>query len=392
MPLEACPSCASTSLTTIYSLPAIPVQSCILVDTREEATGFRRHGLELRFCDDCGFIFNALFDERLVDYASLTEESQHFSGTFDAFAKQLVSEIKARYDLQGRNVLEVGCGKGDFLQELCAQTGCDGVGVDPGFIPERLMHANRAKATFQREYFDPAKIQVAPDFVACRHTLEHIGPVGDFIAGIHSLVASRPGVGVFFETPDVRRILATGAFWDIYFEHCSYFTMGSHARLFRQAGFDVTEIRLDYADQYIIQYAHPRGPQSSKAPVQADDLDELRTLAAQFPEKVKEVADYWGEFVGARHAAGKRIAIWGGGSKGVSFLTSLGLGTEVAQVIDVNPFKQGKYLPGTGHCVLAPPGLRSDPPDTVVVMNPVYVPEIGACLREMGLTPELVTL
>ena len=92
------------------------------------------------------------------------------------------------------------------------------------------------------------------------------------------------------------------------------------------------------------------------------------------------------------HAAGKRVAVWGGGSKCVSFLTTNGLGEEVAQVIDINPFKQGKYLPGTGHPVSAPDSLQEAPPDTVIVMNPVYLSEIGAQLSAMGLTPELVAV
>jgi ABC-type hemin transport system substrate-binding protein len=64
----------------------------------------------------------------------------------------------------------------------------------------------------------------------------------------------------------------------------------------------------------------------------------------------------------------------------------------VAQVVDINPFKQGKYLPGAGHKVLAPEALLDAPPDTVIVMNPVYLPEIGAQLSDMGLTPELVAV
>ena len=63
-----------------------------------------------------------MFDLRLVDYASTTEESQHFSGTFNRFAAELVDEIAERYDLEGRETLEIGCGKGDFLQELVAKT------------------------------------------------------------------------------------------------------------------------------------------------------------------------------------------------------------------------------------------------------------------------------
>jgi SAM-dependent methyltransferase len=387
---SVCPSCSGENLTAIYQLDSIPVQSCILLDSREEAVAFPRHGLLLKYCDDCGFVFNATFDLDLVDYASATEESQHFSGTFNRFAKGLVAEIAAGYDLKGKRTLEIGCGKGDFLQELAQQTGTSGIGVDPGFIPERLPGANGHEIVFQREYFDPERIEAPPDFVVCRHTLEHIPEVGRFMRDIAEVIDARSDVGIFFETPDVRRVLAEGAFWDIYFEHCSYFTLGSHARLFRRAGLDVTRLYLAYDDQYIIQYA---GPGHGTRPLpQEDDLDAVRALAKAFPAKVAEVRAHWTEFVRTRHKAGQTVAIWGGGSKGVSFLTTNGLNEEVAQVVDINPYKQGKFLPGTGHLVIGPEALKLAVPDTVIVMNPIYLPEIRTQLEGMGLSPELVAV
>jgi len=385
-----CPACGGTHLTEIYRLDSIPVQSCVLLDSREEALAFPRHGLALAFCEACGFVFNADFDLALVDYASTTEESQHFSGTFNRFARELVAEIASSYDLEGKRTLEIGCGKGDFLQELARQTHTIGIGVDPGFIPERLPGANGHDIGFQREYFDPETIPVAPDFVVCRHTLEHIPEVGRFLSDIARVIDGRSHVGIFFETPDVRRVLAEGAFWDIYFEHCSYFTLGSHARLFRRAGLDVTRLYLAYDDQYIIQYAAPGG--AGRPLPQEDDLQAVRALAAAFPAKVAKTRAHWTGFVRERHGAGKAVAIWGGGSKGVSFLTTNGLGEEVAQVVDINPHKQGKFLPGTGHRVIGPEALKAAPPDTVIVMNPIYLPEIGAQLAGMGLSPELVAV
>ena len=61
-----------------------------------------------------------------------------------------------------------------------------------------------------------------------------------------------------------------------------------------------------------------------------------------------------------RHAAGKRVAIWGGGSKGVSFCTTDGLGPMLSHVVDINPYKQGKYLPGAGLRVSAPEDLAAE--------------------------------
>ena len=390
VPRAACPACGGTHLTEIYRLDAIPVQSCILLDSAEAARAFPRAPLILSFCDGCGLVFNAVFDAGQVDYASTTEESQHFSGTFNRFAATLVEEIAGLHDLAGKRTLEIGCGKGEFLQALARRTGTRGRGVDPGFIPERLPGAEGAEIVFQREYFDPATIPEAPDYIVCRHTLEHIPEVGRFMAGIADVAGGRDDVGLFFETPDVARVLREGAFWDIYYEHCSYFTLGSHARAFRQAGFDVTRSYLAYDDQYIIQY----GARAAGRPPleEEDDLVTLRALAAAFPERVAQMRAHWADFVRARHAAGKRVVLWGGGSKGVAFLTTNGLGPEVSAVIDINPFKQGKYLPVTGHRVAAPDSLKEAPPDTVIVMNPIYLDEIGSDLAKMGLSPELVAV
>jgi hypothetical protein len=84
--------------------------------------------------------------------------------------------------------------------------------------------------------------------------------------------------------------------------------------------------------------------------------------------------------------------LWGGGSKGVSFLTTLGLTEEIASVVDINPYKQGKFMPGTGHAVIGPKALVNQPPDLVIVMNPIYVAEVASSLNELGLKPEITAL
>lgn len=388
--MTACPACGGLRLDEIYRLDPIPVQSCVLLDSAAEATSFPRAPLALVFCDDCGFIFNPIFRPELVDYASTTEESQHFSGTFNRFAQTLVEDIGQTHDLRGKRTLEIGCGKGDFLLALARRTGTRALGIDPGFLPDRLPQAEGVDVVFRREYFDPEKIVEAPDFVVCRHTLEHIPAVGDFLRDVARVVAGKPDAGIFFETPDVRRVLEEGAFWDIYYEHCSYFTLGSHARPFRAAGLNVTRLWLGYDDQYILQYAKP-GNTGPHLP-EEDDLDAIRALAAAFPQRVAERRAHWSGLVRDRQASGQRVALWGGGSKAVAFLTTNGLTDEVAQVIDINPFKQGRFLPGSGHRVDAPESLRDTPPHTVIVMNPIYLDEIRAQLAEMGLAPEVVAV
>ena len=88
--------------------------------------------------------------------------------------------------------------------------------------------------------------------------------------------------------------------------------------------------------------------------------------------------------------AGKRVVIWGAGSKGVSFLTTLGLSDEIACAVDVNPHLSGMFIPGSGHEIVEPARLSNYEPDIVIVMNPIYRHEIEAQLAGLGMQPRVL--
>ena len=266
----------------------------------------------------------------------------------------------------------------------------EALGVDPGYLPgARAGGDDLPGLSFDRAWFDPAAVPFGPDLVVCRHTLEHVDRVAPFLRGVTRVMRS-PGARAFFETPDAARVLREGAFWDIYYEHCSYFSEGDHARALRAAGLEVTGSRLAYAGQYIVQHA---APAAGRAPVAAEgDLPALRALAAGFPGRVAGTLNAWRRRLESARAAGQRVALWGGGSKAVAFLSDPALADCVTQVVDINPYKQGRFLPGTGHRVEAPAALADTRPDLVIAMNPVYRAEIAADLRGMGLSPALEAL
>ncbi len=84
------------------------------------------------------------------------------------------------------------------------------------------------------------------------------------------------------------------------------------------------------------------------------------------------------------------FSLWRSGSKSVAFLTTLNIHNEIRYVIDINPYKHGTYVAGTGQKIVAPDFLKEYKPDTVIVMNPIYHEEIRQDLNSMGLTPELI--
>ena len=108
-------------------------------------------------------------------------------------------------------------------------------------------------------------------------------------------------------------------------------------------------------------------------------------LFANYRQKHNE----WQQRLGELSAAGRRGVVWGAGSKGVTFLNALNAGEEIAAVVDINPRKRGRHVPVSGHPVVAPADLVADPPATAIVLNPVYVDEIGAQLAELGLSTQV---
>ena len=338
----------------------------------------------------CGFITNTAFDPGLVDYSEDYEGSQAFSPRFRSFTEELGHRLVERYGLRGGDVVEIGCGKGEFLELLCTIGGNRGVGIDPA--AGRIVATPDGPLTFLAEPYSQRHATLPADLVACRHTLEHIQPVRAFVSLVRRNLDGRPGTAVFFEVPNVIRILEEVAFWDVYYEHCSYFSAGSIARLFRAEGFEVTDLELGFDGQYLLLDARPaQGAPPAPFPLE-EPPEALRVRARRFTAQLQDDLGRWRSLLDEERSAGRRIVVWGASSKGVSFLTTLRLGTDaVEHVVDVNPYKQGMHVPGTGQQIIAPEALREHKPDLVVLMNPIYRREVGAELERLGLRPRLLT-
>jgi SAM-dependent methyltransferase len=385
--LVECPNCQEGLLHSFYRVHRVPVHSVLLIRDSEEARVFPSGSIDLGYCHMCGFIGNQAFDGRLLNYSREYEETQGFSPTFNRFHERLALDLIERHALRGKRIIEIGCGKGDFLNMLCAMGENTGVGFDPSYIPERDSGIGEGRATFVRDFYSDAYADYNADFVCCKMTLEHIPQTGAFIRMVRRALEAQPNALVFFQIPDARRVLSEGAFWDIYYEHCSYFSPESLDVLFRRAGFHPLRTWSDYDGQYLMIEAMPAPTIASTGRV--PDLTEMNHLVQTFSATIGQVLDGWRHRLATWHRDGERVALWGGGSKAVAFVTTLGVGNEIAYAVDINPFKHGSYLAGTGHPVVGPDTLVDDPPDRIVVMNPVYMDEIRKSLQDRGLAPAL---
>ncbi|MBI2951821.1 methyltransferase domain-containing protein [bacterium] len=387
---SCCPSCGAADVSTFYEVEQVPVHSVLLMPTQAEALDYPRGDIVLGFCRGCGFIFNVAFDPEMPEYSSRYEETQGFSPTFNAFHRDLAGHLIERHDLRGKEIVEIGCGKGEFLTLLCELGGNRGVGFDPAYVSERNRSEAKGQITFIKDFYSEKYAHHRGDLICCKMTLEHIPRPAELVSLLRRSIGDRRDTVLFFQVPDVTRILREGAFWDIYYEHCSYFSPGSLARLFRGCGFDVLALERAYGDQYLMIEGRPGDGACSG--VQEEDREALARDVARFSGDIRRRLDAWRGVLRQIRQEGRRAVLWGSGSKGVAFLTTLGVRDEVAYVVDINPYRKGTYMAGTGQEIVSPCFLREYRPDVVIAMNPMYREEILWDLRQMGLSPEVITV
>jgi len=379
-------------MSPFYEVKNVPVHSCLLMPTEQEARQFPRRDIVLGFCQQCGFISNVAFDPTVQDYSPIYEDQQCFSPTFNAFARDLANRLIRKYDLHEKTIIEIGCGKGDFLLLLCELGRNRGVGIDPTIRAERLRSEAANQVTFIKDYYSERYANYHGDLVCCRHTLEHIHPVAEFLRTVRRAIGNRLDTVVFFELPETTHVLRELAFWDIYYEHCSYFSPGSLARLFRFCGFEVIDLTIEFDRQYLLIEARPTKILSDTPHALEENIEQMAEHVRYFSENCRDKMRQWQRRVQQLAAEGKRLVMWGSGSKCVAFLTSLGLNDEIACVVDINPHRHGKFIPGAGKKIMPPEHLQALKPDVVIVMNPIYGEEIRQMLRQMDLIPEILAV
>lgn len=373
-----------------FELPAVPVNSCLLVDSRPAALAFKRGDIALAFCDGCGFVSNVAFRRELTEYSGRYEETQGYSATFNRFHRALAHDLVERLDLRNKRVIEIGCGKGEFLSLVCRLGGNTGLGFDPSFDDSRNI-LDDIDAEVRKELFDESSGRADGDFVCCKMTLEHIPDVARFVGAARRALRPSPDATIFFQVPESLRILRECAFEDVYYEHCSYFTAGSLARLFRRQGFDVRRIEVAYAAQYLTLEATYGEGEPSPALPEEEGVAEVAANVATFAQRFLTTTRRWNEFVQSRVREGP-VLLWGSGSKAVAFLRAVEAAEAIRHVVDINPHRQGHYMAGTGQQIVGPQQVAALAPRAVIAMNSMYRDEIGAELQQRGVQTELVTL
>lgn len=387
---ERCPICEDESGVSLSQPMEMPILMNRIYATAEEGRSAARGTLDFVSCRRCGFTWNRAFDPSLIKYDKEYENDQSWSPAFRAHMKARVVDIlQSVGDDRKVNYLEVGCGQGRFIEEVVEVAGerlCSAYGFDPAWRGEE--GSGPSGSHIYRRLFDieaEPLLSDTPNIVVSRHTIEHVSdPVG-FLSSVRAALGAKSRATIWIETPCVTWIFRHRAMQDFFYEHCSLFTARSLAHALEKSGFARPRVQHVFGDQYLWAEAVASDCNVAKSVTVHQDHASLANLLSEFTNS-------WRPEI-ARAAEAGPVALWGAGAKGVSFSIIVDPKCElIDHVVDVNPHKQGHYLPGSGLPVVSPEGSAARSPHTIYVMNPNYMDEISATVREVGLSAKLISV
>ncbi len=386
-----CLVCQSADLDVFFDAGVQPVFANVLYDTREEAVAAPKGRIRLGGCPVCGFVHNVDFDPNLVAYAPGYENSLHGSPTFNAFADELSQGLVERHRLSGARAVEIGGGRAEFMGLLMKAGLSEGLVMDPSSPDDSLVDS--ADLRIERRLFeakDAAAGEHPTRLLLSRHVLEHVEAPKTFV-GLMADAARQVDAGLYIEVPNGLWTLRDLGVWDVIYEHCSYFTPGALRALMAQAGAE-TQPQEAYGGQFLAAETGTVGPEAAFDPAHYSAPTEEAALRARFGETFAAIRSRWQDHLGDAAAKGRRLAIWGAGSKGTTFLNNLSDGNVILYAVDVNARKLGRFIPGTGHEIVGPDALKDAQLDEIVVMNPIYRDEIATMAKAAGSSAEVTVV
>jgi SAM-dependent methyltransferase len=392
-----CRFCRSPLHTSFVDLGMSPLcQTHISPAQLQEMEPF--YPLHAYVCDQCFLVQLQEFvapDAIFSEYAYFSS----YSSSWVEHCKRYAAQMTQRFGLgAGSRVMEVASNDGYLLQHFVA-SGVPVLGIEPA--------ANVAKVAIERGV--PTTVQFLgeatgraiaaahghADLVAGNNVLAHVPDINDFVAGMRELLAPQ-GV-ITMEFPHLLRLIEGNQFDTIYHEHFSYLSFSTVEQVFAAHGlvlFDVEELPT-HGGSIRIYARHAANSAQAVGERVSEMRERERALGYRsierylgFGEQVRETKRGLLSFLIEAKRQGKKVVGYGAPGKGNTLLNYCGIRTDFLDfTVDANPYKQGKYTPGTHIPILAPEAIREARPDYVLILPWNLKDEIVAqagYIREWG--------
>jgi SAM-dependent methyltransferase len=344
-----------------------------------------RYPLQVVWCGACALMQIAAAPGPETLFAEDYHYHSSFSASFVDHARRFAEKMIAGRTLgHGSLVLEIACNDGYLLRHFLA-AGIDVLGIDPASGP--VAAARAAGVTVREAFFTRALARDlrnegrAPDLIVGNNVLAHVPDPNDLVAGVRALL--KPGGIASFEVPYVRDLVESTAFDTIYHEHHCYFSLTALTALFARHGLHIVDVeRLWVHGGSLRLFAGHAGMEPALAVSQllgeerqcgVADGSFLDGFARRVGDQIARLRD---ELLALR-ASGATIAAYGAAAKGTVLLNAASLGSDIIDfVVDLNPAKQGRFMPGLGIPILAADALRQRQPDYALVLAWNFADEI----------------
>ena len=321
-------------------------------------------------CTKCGLVQHNLDS---VPYYKEVIRAVAFSPEMGRFRLEQLGSWISRNNLQNKKILEVGCGKGEYIDLLQKSGASQVVGLE--FSENSVTYAKNRGLKVQQGYLD-ANFKVPPQFqfdaFSIFSFLEHWPKPNEGLGILHSLLSE--GASGLVEVPNFELILSKGLYSEFTTDHIFYFDKKSFAFLLEKNGFEVVSMQSIWYD-YILS-AEVRKKSS---------LDVSNFLKIQNSVK-SQLNDFIDRF------EPNQVAIWGAGHQALAVIAMAGIAPRIKYVIDSASFKQGKYTPATHLPIVSPGVLLKDSPKSVVIMAAGYSDEIASTILEKYPTIENIAI
>jgi hypothetical protein len=390
--LVGCPACGSAQTNEFFGLKGVPLQDGLLWPSKKEAIDSPTGDILLVYCRSCGHVWNRLFDPELLTFDPAYDISLFHSPLYARFCEEVASRLVRTYGLQGKTALEIACGKGDFLHALLRAGIGRAVGYDPTFVAGRSNALADQRIRIVTDYYSGKTADAAGDLICMRSALQYHRDPGGFLRGLKATLRGCPSAVVYVEVVNAAETFQNGAVWNVVYEHGCYYNPLSLATVFSGAGFDVLRLEPCLNGVCLEIDATPAKGEEGRTSDFGGTLSEWTGHLERFAEDHQRRLEQGRAQLARWCSAGKRVVLWGAGARAIGFCTTLGVRDEIPYVVDINPLRQGRFLPLTAQEVVAPEFLPKYMPEVVVATNPAFAGEIHGQVKQLGLDVEFSVL
>lgn len=381
--ITACRSCGEHRLEPILDMGAMPLVDA-LVSEDELASLETTFPLTVVFCVACSLVQI----RESLDAADLFGPDYHYFSSYAddlvAHAERNVADLVRRHDLgSGSLVVEPASNDGYLLRHFLAH-GISVLGVDPARGPaaaagELGIETIDAFLTLQlaKQMRDDG---VVADLVVANNVLAHVSDQNDFVAAVVHLLDGAGAVAM--EVPYVRDLVERCEYDTIYHEHHCYFSASTAMSLFDRHGLFLNDVeRLRIHGGSLRLHASMSPGRTARLEELLDEESEIGMLRHEyyrdFAQRARAHGDEVRTLLQSLKAEGKSIAAYGAAAKGAVLLNFAEIGSDMIDfVVDRNPAKQGKYLPGVKIPIFDPDAVMERRPDYLLILPWNFTDEI----------------